>query len=105
LQGHNDPWIEERRKAFRAGYLEAMTQMAQAWIGKDRKELALKLYRQALDEDFSREELHREIMQLYKDLGRRSEAVSHYQEMEKSFGDAGLKISDETKAVYSNIVP
>jgi DNA-binding SARP family transcriptional activator len=104
LQGHNDPWIEERRVAFRAGYLEALTQMAQAWIGKDRKELALKLYRQALDEDNSREDIHREIMKLYKDLGRRSEAVKHYQDLEKSFSDSGKKISTQTVEVYNEIV-
>jgi DNA-binding SARP family transcriptional activator len=104
LQGHSDPWIEERRIAFRAGYLEALSQMAQAWIGKDRKELALKLYRQALDEDNSREDIHREIMKLYKDLGRRSEAVKHYQDLEKSFTDAGKKLSSQTVEVYNEIV-
>lgn len=104
LQGHNDTWIEDRRVAFRAGYLEALTEMAQAWISKDRKELALKLYRQALDEDFKREELHREIMQLYKDLGRRSEAVAHFQEMDKTFREAGMVVSEETATVYQAIV-
>jgi two-component SAPR family response regulator len=104
LQGHNDNWIEERRIAFRTGYLEALSEMAQAWIGKDRKELALKLYRQALDEDYSREDIHQEIMKLYKDLGRRSEAVKHYQELEKAFASADKKISAETHAVYNEIV-
>lgn len=103
LQGHTDTWIEERRVAFRAGYIEALSEMAQAWIGKDRKELALKLYRQALDEDNSRQDVHREIMRLYKDLGRRSEAVKHFQDLEKSFADANLEISDETQAVYEEI--
>ena len=104
LQGHNDGWIEERRVAFRAGYIEALSQMALAWIGKDRKELALKLYRQALDEDNSREDIHREIMKLYKDLGRRSEAVKHYQDLEKAFADASMKVSSETTDVYNEIV-
>lgn len=104
LQGHSDPWIEERRIAFRAGYVEALSQMALAWIGKDRKELALKLYRQALDEDNRREDIHREIMKLYKDLGRRSEAVKHYQDLEKVFADSGMQISTETKDAYNTIV-
>jgi DNA-binding SARP family transcriptional activator len=103
LQGHNDSWIEERRAAFRTGYLEALTAMASSWVEKDRKELALKLYRQALDEDFKREEIHREMMQLYSELGRRSEAVAHYQDLEKQFGDAGIKISPETSKLYKQI--
>ena len=104
LQGHKDPWILERRSAFRVGYLEALTNMAQAWVGKDRKELALKLYRQALDEDFKREDIHRDIMQLYTELGRRSEAVAHYQELEKTFNKSGDSISEDTTRVYKEIV-
>jgi DNA-binding SARP family transcriptional activator len=103
LQGHNDSWIEERRVAFRTGYLEALTAMASSWIEKDRKELALKLYRQALDEDFKSEEIHRGMMQLYAELGRRSEAVAHYQDLEKQFNDAGIKISSETAKLYKKI--
>ena len=78
--------------------------MAQAWVGKDRKELALKLYRQALDEDFSRQDIHRDIMQLYTELGRRSEAVAHYQELEKTFNKAGDVISEDTTKVYNDIM-
>ncbi|MEO1255464.1 MAG: BTAD domain-containing putative transcriptional regulator [Bacteroidota bacterium] len=104
LQGHNDSWILERRNAFRIGYLEALTNMASAWIEKDRKELALKLYLQALDEDNTREDIHRQTMQLYVDLGRRSEAIAHYQDLEKSFGEQKRDISEETTALYSTIV-
>jgi DNA-binding SARP family transcriptional activator len=104
LQGHNEPWIENRRVAFRTGYLEALTEMAQVWISRDRQEQALKLYRQALDEDFTREEIHRGIMKLYNGLGRRSEAVAHYQQMEKTFHDKGLKISPETLTLYNDIM-
>jgi DNA-binding SARP family transcriptional activator len=103
LQGHNDPWIEERRVAFRTGYVEALTAMADAFVTKDRKEQALKLYRQALDEDYSLQGIHRDIMQLYTDLGRRSEAVAHYQQLEKTFADEGLEISGETAEVYNSI--
>ncbi len=104
LQGHNDHWIDERRVAFRTGYLEALTAMAQMWIEKDRKELALKLYRQALDEDFSREDFHRDIMNLYTDLGRRSEAVAHFKQLEETFKAEGREVSDETTGVYNEIV-
>lgn len=104
LQGHNDGWIQERRDAFRVGYLEALTNMASAWIEKDRKELALKLYRQALDEDFKREDIHLDMMQLYVDLGRRSEAVAHYQDVEKLFKQHNLKLSDTTIESYKSIV-
>lgn len=104
LQGHTDSWIENRRVAFRTGYLEALSAMAQEWISRGRKELALKLYRQAIDEDYSQERYHRDIMLLYSDLGRRSEAVAHYQELEKSLRARGLEISQETAKVYNDIM-
>lgn len=103
LQGHTDSWIEHRRVAFRAGYLEALSNMAQAWVDKDRKELALKLYRQALDEDYQREDIHRSVMQLYHELGRQSEAIAHYQDLEKQLEKAG-GVSDETVSFYQEIV-
>lgn len=104
LQGHQETWIDERREAFRQGYLEALTQIAEIWISKDRKEIALKVYRQALDEDFHRQDIHRDMMQLYSDLGRRSEAVAHFQQMEKTFAERDVVISDETTNVYNAIV-
>lgn len=103
LQGHSEDWILERRSAFRSGYLEAMMAMAQMWISKDRKELALKLYRQALDEDYYREDLHREIMKLYNELGRRSEAVAHFQNLEQVFQDESKKLNMETVSIYQSI--
>jgi len=103
LQGHNDTWVDERKVAFRAGYLEALTQMAQAWISQNNKELALKLYHQALDADFKREDVHRNLMKLYTDLGRRSEAVAHYQQLDKSFKEQGIEISSETVQVYNDL--
>lgn len=104
LQGHNEAWINDRRTAFRTAYLEALSEMAQTWISRDRKELALKLYRQALDEDQTQEPFHQDIMRLYNDLGRRSEAVSHFQSLEKSFREQDLPVSHATKAVYEEIM-
>ncbi len=103
LQGHNEPWIDKRRAAFRVGYLEALTNMATTWIERDKKEMALRLYRQALDEDFSKEEVHRKMMSLYANMGRRAEAVSHFQQIERFFNDQGLKISPETLQLFNDI--
>jgi hypothetical protein len=42
-------------------------------------------------------------MKLYADLGRGSEAVAHYQQLEKSFADSGTDIAAETAEVYNSI--
>jgi len=104
LQGHEDQWIVDRREAFRTGYLEALTSMADIWLDKGRDELALKLYRTAIDEDNSREDLHRQLMHLYNKLGRRAEAVAHYQQLEKSIQENGGNLSTETQSLYSEIM-
>jgi hypothetical protein len=43
-------------------------------------------------------------MNLYTDLGRRSEAVAHFKQLEETFKEEGRKVSDETTGVYNEIV-
>jgi DNA-binding SARP family transcriptional activator len=103
LQGHEDSWVQSRRAAFRAGYLEALSAMAMTFIGREQRELALKLYLQALDEDYSREDIHREVMNLYQQLGRGSEAVAHFNALETRFQQSRQSLSAETISLYKRI--
>lgn len=104
LQGHNDSWITERRKDFQVGYMEALTEMARVRLAEERPEHALAMFQKALAEDSTREDIHREVMQLYAKLGRRSEAAAHYQklfeEMERHNGEPEA----DTQALYQTIM-
>ncbi|NDJ62028.1 MAG: hypothetical protein GYB67_12930 [Chloroflexi bacterium] len=104
LQGHTDRWIADRRADFQTGYLEALTEMAHYRLNEERPEQALVLYQKALVEDNSREELHQEIMRLYTQLGRRSEAAAHYHRLQESFQENGHEISPETQSLYAQIM-
>jgi DNA-binding SARP family transcriptional activator len=104
LQGHSDPWIMARRKDYRAGYLEALMAMANVRLSEERPEHALGLLQRALTEDTRREDLHREIMLLYTRLGRRSEAAAHYQRFIDEMRRQGHEVSNETRAVYEEIM-
>jgi DNA-binding SARP family transcriptional activator len=105
LQGHNDEsWIIERRRDFQAGYLESLTEMAHVRLSEDRPEHALGLFQRALAEDFSRENVHRDVMQLYTRMGRRSEAAAHYQRLVEELKKAGREPSSDTQSVYSEIM-
>jgi DNA-binding SARP family transcriptional activator len=104
LQGHFDRWIVSRRKDFSAGYLEALSHMAAHWLGKGKREHALSLYQKALHEDMTREELHSHVMRLYTELGRRSEAVSHYHRAVDALAEAGRSPSAELEATYREIL-
>jgi len=104
LQGHDDPWIVARRADFLNGYMEAVTQMAEVRYARGAAEHALRLYLRALQEDFTREDLHRRVMQLYAGMGRRGEAAAHYQRLQREFKAARRKVSPETEAVYRSII-
>lgn len=104
LQGHSDAWILNRRKDFQAGYLEALAQMAYVRLAEDRPEHALGLFQRALAEDSTRENLHRDVMQLYTRLGRRSEAAQHFQRLTEEMAKSGKVPSPETKALYEEIM-
>jgi DNA-binding SARP family transcriptional activator len=104
LQGHNDAWILERRSDFRAGYVEALTEMARVWQERGRYEQALALLQKALAADNSEENLHRQLMQLYAQLGRRSEVVMLYKRLVDVAGRENVAISDELHQLYNSIM-
>lgn len=104
LQGHSDTWIVERRRDFRTGYLEALSEMAHVQLAEDRPEHALGLLQRALNEDSSREDIHREVMRLYARMGRRSEAAAHFQRLVDELDQAGRSPEAETKALYDSIM-
>ena len=104
LQGHNEPWIEKRRTAFSVGFVEALSNMAATHEAEDRKEQALKLYIQAINEDPTREDLHRQVMSLYAQMGRRGEALVHYQQLERVMRERDRTLTAATLALHQDIV-
>jgi DNA-binding SARP family transcriptional activator len=104
LQGHDQEWVVTRRSDFRSGYVEALANLARLRSQAGRDEQALGFFLRAVSEQSNREDLHREVMRLYAKLGRRSEAVAHYQQFEADL-QATLDIapSPETRALYDEI--
>jgi DNA-binding SARP family transcriptional activator len=105
LQGHDDAWIIARRADFREGYLEALTELARIRQAQGEDELALGLFLRAVSESPNREDLHREVIYLYGQLGRRSEAAEHYQNLKKTMEERySISPSPETRAVYQEAI-
>jgi DNA-binding SARP family transcriptional activator len=104
LQGHNDKWIVERRADYQKGYLEALSEMARIRLEEGRQENALGLLLRAVGENDRYEPIHRQIMQLYASLGRRSEAAAHYQKLAEQLKADGREPEPETKALYASIM-
>jgi len=104
LQGHHEDWIEHRRAEFQAGHIEALTEMAAIRRADNRKEQALNLLVRAANDDPRRQDIHRQIMELYSELGRRSEAAGHYQKLKQDLADRGHELEPETERVYQEVM-
>lgn len=105
LQSHDDPWIVARRADFREGYLEALAELGYAREKDGQPEVALGLFLRGVSEVPNREDLHRQIIRLYGQLGRRSEAAEHFRKLEEDFqAQYGISPSPETQAVYQEAI-
>jgi two-component SAPR family response regulator len=104
LQGHNEPWIARRRQEYQSGYLEALNEMATLRLEEDRPEHALALLLRAVNDNPRRQDVHRRVMSLYADLGRRSEAASHYQRLQEILNENNLALEDETRRLYRELM-
>lgn len=105
LQGHQDPWIVERRASYLAGYLEALNAIADHWTEQERPEIALTVYQRAaaLTESLN-EDVHRKIMRLYLKMGRRSEAAAHLQRVSDIAARASRELELETTLLRDEIL-
>jgi DNA-binding SARP family transcriptional activator len=104
LQGHSDQWIVERRADYQQGYLEALSEMARIRLEEGRQEHALGLLLRAVSENDRYEPIHRQIMQLYANLGRRSEAAAHYQKLVEQLKSEGKEPERDTRDLYASIM-
>lgn len=104
LQGHTESWILNRRQDFLIGYLEAMQAIASTRLAEGRPEQALALLTRAANENELYEPIHRDIMQLYADLGRRSEVAGHYQKLMGILDNEKRKPESETIELYENLM-
>jgi DNA-binding SARP family transcriptional activator len=81
-----------------------MRALAQIRIEENRPEQALNILNRALSEHETSQALHRDVMQLYLDMGRRSEAAGHYQKLAANLKDRNLKPEGETAELYEAIL-
>jgi DNA-binding SARP family transcriptional activator len=104
LQGHHEPWIYDRRRDYCAGFVEALSNMAELRIAADRLDHGLALLLRAVDADDTREDIHQRVMQLYAQLERRNEGIVHYQRMLESYQQRGVAPSHETDTIYQMLI-
>lgn len=103
LHGHDEKWVQERRSAYRFGFVEAVMQVADHWISKERYEMAIRQYELAINEAFDDPQPHIKLIELYTRLGRRSEAVAHYQRVSAAFLASGAEVPSSLREFYHQV--
>jgi len=71
-------WAAQRRRVLQEDFLEMLAGLARHMLEAHEPEEALRLYRRGLRMDPYREDLHRGVMRTLIALGRRAEALAHF---------------------------
>ncbi len=99
------PWAEERRKELQAQHAQALIGLARIKQSEGDVEAALHHYSRALRETPEREDIHRQVMELYYQQGRTEEAVQQYRELEQALRERlNISPSPETVNLYKLII-
>jgi ATP/maltotriose-dependent transcriptional regulator MalT/DNA-binding SARP family transcriptional activator len=97
-------WCVPKREQVRNQYVEALIESARCREARGAVEEAVAWYRRALEEDDLREDVHRCIMRVYAEAGRRSEALAQYRGCREILDrELGVEPSQETQELYEEI--
>jgi len=97
-------WCVTKREALREKYVEVLIGIGRCHSARRDLDGAIDWYRQALQADELREDIHRHIMRAYAAAGRRSEALAQYHACRETLNrELGVETSPETKALFEQI--
>ncbi len=104
LQTVNMSWVEHRRRVLCELYTQALISMGRIYQRQGDERRALGFFTRALKETPEREDIHRQVMELYQAQGMRDDALAQYRKLEQVLRDT-LKVapSRETRDLYEKI--
>lgn len=104
LQTVTLPWVEERRAQLQEVYAEALIGMARLQVAQEAWEEALGFYARALKEAPQREDIHRDAMQMYVNLGRSDDAKVQYKALTDHLKKTvGVPPSNESQELFNSL--
>lgn len=104
LQTIDMPWVVERREQLRQMYAQALIQLGRIYYRKEDKERALGFFTRSLKENPQREDVHRLVMGLYRDLHMIEDAIAQYAKLKQVLKEVlGIEPSRETRQLYDEI--
>ncbi len=104
LPGVETPWAEARRSELKHKYAQALIGLGRYHRGLGEMDQALGYLLRALREKPDWEDVHRDVMLIYYQQGRREEAVAQYQQLTQTLQQAfGIQPSRDTRNLYDVI--
>lgn len=98
-------WVLERRRELERRYLNLLKEHASEAMANGREESALESLSKAISLDALRDDLNLHYLEILNQLGRRSEAVAHYQAYCRLLADElGLDPPQEARRLYERII-
>ncbi len=98
------PWVKARREQLQEMYAEALIGMARLQVDKEEWELALGFFVRALKEVPQREDIHRDAMQMYLNLGQAEDAKAQFKALKDHLKKTvGVPPSSESQALFDSI--
>lgn len=99
------PWVNERREHLQQLYAQALIAMGRIHKRRDELEKALGFFIRSLKETPEREDIHREVMQLYNQLGMSEDARQQYYYLERVLSDTVRTApSPETRQLFESLL-
>ncbi|MBI1257217.1 MAG: hypothetical protein GC204_07075 [Chloroflexi bacterium] len=104
LQTIEMKWVVERRDNLRQMYAQALIGMARIYNRHGEDQRAIGFFTRALKETPEREDIHRQVMNLYLKMGMPDDALMQYRKLEQILSDT-LRIAParETRELYEQI--
>ena len=98
------PWAESKREKLSDYYIQALLELGRFYEGNQKYDYALNYYLRAVAEKPEREDVHRNVMNVYREIGDISAVVNQYKILEKALKSSlNIKPSQATQAFYTDI--
>jgi DNA-binding SARP family transcriptional activator len=105
LPEFSSDWVLDRRRFLELRYLDLLSLHAQEALVRDQASRAVQTLRQALEIDPLRDDTNLHYLEALGRLGRRSEAVDHYQRYVRLLADElGLDPPEEVRKLYTRLL-
>lgn len=105
LEGFYDNWAIRQRERFRILYLDTLTWLVYYHKEQNQYEKSLEFAHKILEIDPLREEIHREVMGLCIEMGRRPQALQQYEACQEVLKrELGIAPMEETQRLYRIIL-